>query len=82
MTKEAHEQEHNETTFIQYEKNHQLELKHEEFLMDVTEIVTELTGKGLHLDLWWEHSVMAERETHQGRQGPDEVIQKTILGYA
>ena len=50
--------------------------------MDVTEIVTELTGKGLHLDLWWEHSVMAERETHQGRQGPGEVIQKTILGYA
>ena len=31
LTKEAHEQEQNETTFIQHEKNHQPELEYEEF---------------------------------------------------
>ena len=31
LTKGAHEQEQNETTFIQYEKNHQPELEYEEF---------------------------------------------------
>ena len=31
VTKEAHEQEQNEPTFIQNEKNHQPELEYEEF---------------------------------------------------